>query len=180
MKKKWILWSVLAILALAIVVHVATVIAVPYLVMNAQMGIYIVRGNLNVMSKATRATAAVRTAAARPNTDMLMSRMVYDLSKGPLLLTTPVPLDHYLSVSCFANNSDNIFVINDQQVKSNPVKILLVARGMKYSNPDNAEVVISPSTRGMVLIRQAIPSADRLSEVTDLQNQATVSLPNNR
>jgi uncharacterized membrane protein len=178
MKRKWVLWSILATLVLAIVVHVATIMAVPYVMMNTQMSINTKSKSVNVVSKATRASAAIRTAAVRPNADMYMSNFVYDLSKGPVLFTAQVPVDHYWSVSYFANNSDNFFVINDTQVKSNPVKILLISDGMKYSNPDNALVVTSPSIRGIGVIRQAIPGADRLKELADLQNQATISLPN--
>jgi uncharacterized membrane protein len=140
------------------------------------MSIYLARMNVNTVSKAARATAAVRTAAARPNANMFMSGFVYDLSKGPVVFTSPVPTDHYWSVSCFANNSDNFFVINDQQIKSNPVRVLLISKGMKYSNPDNAVVVTAPSVRGIGVIRQAIPSAERAKEAEDLQNQASMSV----
>ena len=177
MKRKWVLWSILVTLVLAITVHVVAITALPYLMMNAQMSINTAKKSVNVVSKAARASAAIRTAAVRPNADMYMSNFVYDLSKGPVLFTAPVPVDHYWSVSYFASNSDNFFVINDTQVKSTPVKILLISDGMKYSNPDNAMVVTSPSIRGIGVIRQAIPGADRLQEAADLQNQATISLP---
>lgn len=39
----------------------------------------------------------------------------YDLSKGPLHITAPVP-GTYMSVSCFALNTVNFYVKNDQQV----------------------------------------------------------------
>jgi uncharacterized membrane protein len=172
MKRKWVLWSILATLVLAIVVHVVTVVAVPYIMMNVEIG----RPKINVLNHSGRNTGARKT-VARPNADMYMSSMAYDLSKSPMLFTAPVPTDHYWSVSFFENNSDNFFVINDKQVKSNPVKILLVTPGMKYSNPDNAQVVVSQSIRGIMLIRQAIPGDDRLDEVGSLQKQASVSFP---
>jgi uncharacterized membrane protein len=178
MKRKWVLWSILATLVLAIVVHVIAIMALPYVMMNVQMSINTAKKSVNVVSKAGRASAAVRTAAVRPNADMYMSNFVYDLSKGPVLFTAPVPADHYWSVSYFASNSDNFFVINDKQVKSNPVKVLLIAKGMKYTNPDNAVVVTSPSIKGIGVIRQAIPGPDRLKEAEDLQNQAAITLPN--
>jgi uncharacterized membrane protein len=179
MKRKWILRSVLAALALAFVVHVILLFALPYIMMNSQMSIYLSKRSVNELNKATRASAALRTAAVRPNADMYMSNFVYDLGKGPVLFTSPVPADHYWSASFFAANSDNFFVINDQQVKSNPVTVLLISEGMKYSNPDNAVVVTCPSKRGIAVIRQAVPGADRSQEVADLQDKATVSLPNN-
>jgi uncharacterized membrane protein len=172
MKKKWIQWSIIATLLLAIVVHVVTVVAVPYIMMNIEIG----RPKINVLNHSGRNTGVRRT-VARPNADMYISSMAYDLSKGPMFFTAPVPADRYWSVSFYQNNSDNFFVINDTQVKSNPVNILVVTQGMKYSNPDNAEVIVSPSTRGIMLIRQAIPSDNRLDEVASLQKQASVSSP---
>jgi uncharacterized membrane protein len=175
MTKKWIAWSIMATLALAVVVHVVLLLALPYLLMNIEMS----RSRANVLNHTGRSTSAVRS-VARPNADMYLSSMVYDLSKGPVLFSSPVPTDHYWSVSFYANNSDNIFVIDDKQVKSNPVKILLITRDMKYSNPDNAQVVTSPTARGMMLIRQVIPGQDRLDEVASLQKQASISFPESR
>ena len=175
MKRKWILWSILATLALAIVVHVITLAVLPNIIMNA----YMANRKANELTHTGRSTFASRS-VVRPNADMYMSNMSYDISKGPLLFTSPVPTDHYWSVSFYANNSDNFFVINDKQVKSNSAKILLVTEGMKYSNPDNAQVVTSPTARGVMLIRQAIPGEDRLDEVANLQKQSSVSFPNTR
>ncbi|MGD0856349.1 MAG: DUF1254 domain-containing protein [Dehalococcoidia bacterium] len=172
MKRKWILWSILATLVLAIVVHVVTLVVLPYVIMNA----YMANHEINVLTHTGRNTSASRD-VARPNADMYFSNMAYDLSKGPILFTAPVPVDHYWSVSYYANNSDNFFVINDAQVKSNPVKILLITKGMKYSNPDNAQVVTSPTIRGVMLVRQAVPDEDRLDEVANLQKQSSVSFP---
>ena len=171
MKRKWILWAILATVALAILVHVITLTVLPYAIMNATMAKY----ETNVLVTTGQATSDSRT-VVRPSPDLYNSRTAYDLSKGPIKFTAKVPADNYWSVSFYANNTDNFFVINDRQVKSNPLQILLVTQGMKYSNPYDAQVVISPTTKGIMLIRQLVPGPDKLSEVADVAKQASLTV----
>ena len=173
MNRKWVLLSILATLLVAAAAHFATLAILP----NRIMGRYMATRQANSLEHTGQNTYKSKD-VARPNADMYISNSVYDLSKGPLLFTAKVPVDHYWSVAFYASNSDNFFVINDQQVKSNPVRILLVTTGMKYANPDNAQVVISPSIKGVLLIRQAIPGPDRLDEVADLQKQSSIAPQN--
>jgi uncharacterized membrane protein len=171
MKRKGILWAILATIALAIVVHIVTLTVLPYMIMNATMAKY----ETNVLTTTGQPTSASRN-VVRPAPDLYSSRTAYDLSKGPIKFTAKVPTDNYWSVSFYANNTDNFLVINDKQVKSNPLQILLVTQGMKYSNPDNAQVVISPSTKGIMLVRQLVPSPDKLADVADIAKQAFLTV----
>jgi len=169
--KKWLL-MILATLALAAVFHVLTVMTFPKAIMVAldwrskDMG-----RSLNVLYHEPRMTADSR-AVVRPSPDLLYSVCAYDVSKEPLRITAPVP-DSYWSLSFFASNTDNFFVINDREVKSNPVEILLVGPGMAYKSPGNTQVVTSPSTRGVALIRILITDEDRIEELTKIQRQAS-------
>jgi len=117
-----------------------------------------------------RVTAASRF-VVRPSPDLLYSVCAYDVSKAPLLISASVP-DTYWSLSFFASNTDNFFVVNDQEVKASPVDILLVGPGMAHKNSGNARVVASPSNRGVALIRILIAGENRIEELTKIQRQA--------
>jgi uncharacterized membrane protein len=169
--KKWILWTGLGTLAVAVIVHMATLNVIPKVIMNVAMSKYTV----NVLMKAPRTTAASR-GVIRPCPDLVYSIVSYDVSKGPLLFTAPVPVDTYWSVSLYDQDSDNYFVVNDKQVKSNPYSLLLVRQGMKYDNPTNAQVVMSPNNRGILLVRHLLVSDDKMDALVNIQKQATVQL----
>ena len=64
-----------------------------------------------------------------------------------------------MSVSAFAANSDNFFVINDRQAP-NGVDFTLVREG-DAAPPGAVMIVESPSTRGIVLQRRIAPTEDR-------------------
>jgi uncharacterized membrane protein len=105
---------------------------------------------------------------------LLYSVCAYDVSKAPLRISASVP-DTYWSLSFFASNTDNFFVINDREVQANPADILLVGPAMSYKNPGNAQVVTSPSSRGVALIRILITDENSIEELTEIQRQASCS-----
>ncbi len=88
----------------------------------------------------------------------------YDISKKPLHIHVSVPVDiaPYWSISFYAHNTDNFWVMNDLDVKAKgltELNITLVRSGT-YEKPGN-EIVYSPSGTGIILIRTIIP--DRYS-----------------
>jgi uncharacterized membrane protein len=87
-----------------------------------------------------------------------------------------VPTDTYWSVSCFQQNTDNFFVVNDRQVKSNPAEILLVRQGMQVPDAGNAQVVVSPTNRGVLLVRHLLLSDDKLPELVNIQKQSLIKV----
>lgn len=162
------------VLLLALVGHLVIVAAIPHVMMRRQMRIYRARQGTNDLGRARSARADVRTAARRPNADMLLSNAAFDLRQGPLLVSCPVPRDHYWSVSFYATNSDCFFVVNQTQVESDSISILLTTQEPQHSPPQGGRVVTSPSKRGIVVIRQAIPRADMLEDAAALQDRATI------
>jgi len=136
------LFRILATLALAAVFHVFTVMALPTLTMvdldrkGKDMGRI-----SNVLYHESRVTADSRV-VVRPSPDFLYSVCAYDVSKAPLRIRASVP-DTYWSLSFYASNTDNFFVISDREVKANPVDVLLVGPGGSHENPGNAQVVTS-------------------------------------
>jgi len=168
--RRW-LYRILATLVLAAVFHVLTVMAFPRVIMVAFDSKSKDLGWVpNVLHHSPRVTANSRS-TPRPSPDLLYSMCSYDLSKAPLRISASMP-GTYWSLSFFASNTDNFFVINDREVKTNPVDILLVGPGTSYKNPGNAQVVTSPSSKGVALIRILITDDNRIEELTAIQKQA--------
>ncbi|MEZ6023624.1 MAG: DUF1254 domain-containing protein [Hyphomonadaceae bacterium] len=144
-----------------IAAHLATVFAAPYVLMNAAMDRISRDGErINVWSHPPRTSEESRR-VVRPSPDLAYSACVYDLADGPLHVTAAA-WDDYMSVSVFAANSDNIFVVNDRQAPEG-VDFVLVRRG--EAAPEGAtQVVESPSQRGVILQRRVAPTAARWEE----------------
>lgn len=169
--KNWVKW-ILATFVLAVVIHVVTVIAIPSGIMLAlRLKSDRAGREVNILFHAPRVTAESRR-VVRPSPDLLYSACVYDVSKVALRFMAPVP-DTYWSLSFFASNTDNFFVVNDRGVKSKVVKLLLVGSNTSYTDPGDAQVVVSPTNKGVALFRILIKDEDRVNDLIQVQKQAT-------
>lgn len=166
--KKLILWTSLATLLIAIMAHFITLIIIPYQIMNTTMAKFPV----NVLLKGTRTTAESRT-VVMPCPDLVYSIVTYDVSKYPLRFTAQVP-DNYWSISLYDTNTDNYFVMNDKQVKSNPVELLLVGDNWTSSDAGIAQVVKARSNKGIMLLRYLLVSDARLDDLYKVQKQSSL------
>ncbi len=169
--KKWIIWTAVATLAVAVIVHIVTLAVIPNLIMQAAMS----KMPANVLLKGSKTTAESRS-VVRPCPDLVYSIVSYDLSQGPLLFRAQVPVDNYWSVAAYAANSDNFFALNDTQVKSNPVEILLVIKDVSCPDTGKALVVVAPGEKGLLLVRHLLVSDDKLEALVEIQRQASVSM----
>lgn len=117
-------------------------------------------GGINIALPALRADATART-VVRPSPDLLYTACVFDLSKGPLRITAPVP-DSYLSVFGFAADTSNFFAINDSAATTAADGArsfdLLLSYGPPNDVADAARRVQVPSERGLILFRMLIPN----------------------
>jgi uncharacterized membrane protein len=152
------------LVGLAVVVaalsHFVTVWAAPYVLMDGAMKRISRNGALvNKWSHPPRTSVKSRT-VVRPSPDLAYSACVYDLAEGPVRVTASA-WDDYMSVSVFAHNSDNIFVINDRQARSG-VDLTIVRKGAPH--PAGVSLVVeSPSRRGIVLQRRVAPTQERFN-----------------
>jgi len=169
--KKWLLWTSLGTLVVAVAVHIITVIAIPRIIVKK----YLAKFPANCLLTGQKTTAYSAT-AIRPSPDLVYSVVCYDVSRDAVKLTAKVPTDTYWSVSCYQDNSDNFFVINNRQVKSNPAEILLVRQGMKVLNTGKATVVFSPTNRGILSVRHLLVSDDKYSELKTIQNESYLQI----
>lgn len=148
----------LAVLSVAVVTHLGTVFAAPYVLMDAAMDRISRQGKIvNRWSHPPRTSEKSRN-VVRPSPDLAYSACVYDLSDGPVHVTVAAWND-YMSVSMFQHNSDNFFVLNDRQAPQG-VDLMLIEQGMPH--PAGAKLVVeSPSRRGIILQRRVAPTQER-------------------
>jgi uncharacterized membrane protein len=151
---------VLLAILVAVLAHVGVVAAAPYFFMRGAMARIGDRPpGINAWHHAPRVSEKSRR-VVRPSPDLAYSSCVYDLSAGPIRVTAAA-WDDYMSVSVFAANSDNDFVINDRQAPAGVDFVLIRAGDPKP--PGAAMVVESPSTTGIILQRRIAPTAERFA-----------------
>jgi len=144
---------VLVALIIAAIVHVALIFATPYVLMNVafeRLG----AGGFNHWTMAPRVTPE-RRAIVRPAPDFAYSACVYDVSDGPVTIRVE-PWSDYWSLSLYGANSDNFYVVGDRDVRAGG-EITLV-RHRRDAPQDAEQVVVSPSGRGIALIRRLAPT----------------------
>ncbi len=157
-------------LLLAVMFHIITINAYPYYVMLKLKKSR--EGAMNAIVHAPVISAESRE-VVRPSSDLLYSVCGYDLSEKPLRVTAAIPEDTYWSVSMFADNTDNFFVMNDRELESKEVDIVLIRKGDGYTAEGNTMVVESPSKKGVVLLRMLITDESRLGVLIKIQKQAS-------
>jgi uncharacterized membrane protein len=163
----WLGWIAVTALS-SLLVHFGVVVGVP-------------RGIMLVVKHATAAspgriihsgpvTAASRQ-IVRPSPDLLYSLCRYDVSRRPLRVTAAVP-DTYFSIAFYTANTDNFFVVNDQQIGAERVSLVLIREGMSHTPVSGERVVSSPTDEGVVLFRTLIKDRAQLERLKTLQRQA--------
>ncbi|MFA5077882.1 MAG: DUF1254 domain-containing protein [Dehalococcoidia bacterium] len=171
--KRWIIWTGIGTVIVAIVAHLITPIIIPIIIMNIVMN----KVPPNVLMRATKTTPEVRT-VVMPSADLVYSLATYDVSQEPVLFSAVVPSDSYWSMALYQENTRNFFVINDSQVKSNPVKILITKAGTQATaipDAENVQVVMSPANKGLLLIRHLLTSDDKFLDLIKIQRQASLT-----
>jgi uncharacterized membrane protein len=142
-------------LAIAVLVHIGTLYALPRLVMRRALRRM---GKPNSMHFGTRPTALSRM-VVRPSPDILYASCPFDLSSGALRVTASVPHSTYWSVSAFDSASNNFFVRNDREVAGDSLELRLLQRGQPLPSSDHATervIVFAPSQQGLLLFRTVI------------------------
>jgi len=168
--KKTISWGI-AVIALSILFHLATIAAFPTAVMGT-LGYKSKKAGIktNTIKHSPPVTEGSRS-VVRPSPDLIYSIIGYDVSKNAIKVTAPIP-DTYWSLSCFTSDTENFYVINDQQIKGGEIEFILYGKGGKPADTGNAIVVESPSNRGAVLLRMLIKDEKKLPALQKIQHQA--------
>lgn len=153
------LWTyrIAALLITAVIAHLLLVWAAPRLIMHVLMSGRVAQGlDMNNKAAFPPPVTAQSRAVVMPSPDLLYSVCVFDVSQGPVRVRAHPQLSTYWSIALYASNSDNFFVVNDRIAQSEPVDLWLVSRkGLTQapSTPASAQVVVSPSEKGFLLMR---------------------------
>jgi len=146
---------IVAALVIALISHLVFINAAPGVMMDVAMK-RVGGESPNQWHFADRVTETSRQ-IVRPSPDFAYSACAYDLSNGPVVITA-TPWNAYWSLSLYAANSDNFFVIDDREARFG-AEITVVRRGQPH--PEGASMVVeSPSGRGIALIRRLAPDLD--------------------
>lgn len=170
-RREWMLW-IAASLAVAALVHVGTIYALPRRIMARTLAHM---GPPNSMRFGRRPDATSH-GVVRPSPDLLYSACPFDLSKGPLKITAQVPHSTYWSVSGFDAATNNFFVRDDQQIAGDSIEIIALRPGMALPPLDNAPervILFAPTNKGLFLIRLLIDDEKNLPALDALRRQAS-------
>ncbi|MBO6541707.1 MAG: DUF1254 domain-containing protein [Alphaproteobacteria bacterium] len=168
--KSWPYWLA-ATLILAGIIHIVAILLWPSFVMDRLISGLEARSALNVAIHTPRADENART-VVRPSPDLIYTICAFDVSQRPLAISAPVPPETYFSLSMFADNTDNFFVVNDKQLTKDIVEVVLVKDEAQVTELGGPPVVVAPSERGVLLFRTLIQSEDRFDTLDAIRKQA--------
>lgn len=174
MNRRLVQWLAVAA-GVAIVLHVAIVWAVPRVIMSVAIKRIGNEGALNAFTHSPRTTHEFR-AVVRPSPDLAYSICVLDLSDGPVAIEVPAS-DPYTSLALYSSITDNYFVRNSRQdgglAEGGRIRLLVgLADDMPSSLPDGAEAVISPTAKGLALVRRVIENDDAMPRLDALRKSS--------
>jgi uncharacterized membrane protein len=162
-----------ATLILAAGIHYAAVLIYPRALIAYVSGKIVGKVGKNAFHHGTRPTPKDRIVVL-PSPDLIYSSAAFDLSEGPVRITAPLT-GSYMSVSLYASNSDNFFVMNDQQVEDGKFDIILAKPGAAVPEIRGTQVVRAPSTTGIMLIRYFAGEGNKAEEIASRQKEITCS-----
>jgi uncharacterized membrane protein len=160
----------LATLVLTAAVHYAAIVLYPRLLVREWLRELAQRGGINRFLHGGPPRAQDRHIPRLASPDLAYSAAGFDLSAGPLRITAPVA-DHYSSVSLYAANTDNFFVVNDRQAQGGRFDFLLVGPKSPEPSVPDTPVVRAPSNTGLILLRFLVVDSDQLGRIESLRPQ---------
>jgi uncharacterized membrane protein len=159
----------LGVLVLAAAFHWVTIVAYPYVLTSTYYRVLTRLAGTNVFLHLDQPTANNR-AVGMLNPDLVYSAAAFDLSEGPVRVTVPIS-GLYMSLSFYAANTDNFFVMNDLQVKDGRFDIVLVGSVAADPNIQGVHIVRSPTTTGIIALRCFVGKGDQLNKIEATRRQ---------
>ncbi len=165
----------LGFVLVAFTAHKFTLRATPSVIMNKAMQKMQERGvPIHKFVLGERTTPQTQT-VVRPSPDLAYSICMYDFtkSKQPLEIKAAYWRD-YGSISFFDARTNNFSTVRvGVDGDERPASVLLMAQGIEApaNRPNNEQQIISPTARGLVLIRRLAPSAETYARVQMVSKQ---------
>ena len=161
------IWTVLTAL-LAAAIHLGIVLAIPHVV-GYRLRSMAPRNKVFHTPKPTAAYNPIR----RASPDLIYSACPYNLSAGPLRVTAPAS-GTYMSVSCFASNTDNFYVRNDRHLDA-LFDFILVGPGTPQPDALGTDVVRSPTTAGGIIFRYFVGDGTHEEQIEKIRNKIRIA-----
>jgi uncharacterized membrane protein len=178
--KRLAVWIVF-ILSLAVVLHILVLRFIPFYITTRTVDA--IKSKVETQVEENELFhGPLRYAGAdtvvRDNPDTLTSFAALDLASAPVRIRCVVPPgDNYWSVSLFAWNTDTFYVVNDLEAPAPEFDLIVVKRDSLYQSVDEEEVVVSPTTRAIMIVRMNVSDRDDETEIkrlTEIQKQMWV------
>jgi uncharacterized membrane protein len=119
----------------------------------------------NQLQRASLPNAGMDVVAAT-SPDMFNMFGVYDASREPVRIRCFVPdWDSYWSISLYAWNTENFYVLNDRKAKPGELVLIVVGPRGKHDRKANETVVAAPTARGVIVIRAVLNNPEDAAEV---------------
>jgi uncharacterized membrane protein len=166
-------FGLLAGIALGVIVYRVILQQVPIRLMTAaEQRLLKIRNNTTNMFFHGRAPTHKSRQIVMPSPDLVYSSCVYDLSAGPLRMSGVLPpAGHYWSLSLYAHNTDNYFVLNDRELTNRRFDVTMHPPGAGVA--DTKTTVTSPSMTGIALIRMIERKSDDLAIIQASQHSTS-------
>jgi uncharacterized membrane protein len=166
--------GVVAGLVLGIIAYQVILRQVPIRLMAmAEHRLLKIRNNASNTFFHGRAPTAKARQIVMPSPDLVYSSCVYDLAKGPLRMQGLLPpAGHYWSLSLYAHNTDNYFVLNDRELPDRRFDVTLHPPSAARVT-ESTSAVNSPSLTGIALIRMIQRREDDLVLIQAAQQSTT-------
>lgn len=168
--KRFTAWALFSLL-MAVVLHGFAVWYLPRF--STSMIVRAISNRFPEWQVNTLGFAPLRSAGADPvvrdNPDTLTSFAVYDVSDQPVRVRCVVPeFDNYWSVAFFAWNTDTLFVVNDQTAPAKVFDVTIVSRSNVYQPLVDELTVVSPTDRGVLIVRMVVNDRNDPAEIDRL------------
>lgn len=164
----WRRW-LFATCGLAVLIHAAVILVLPYALVTLTSHAVGSRAGFNQPFYARPQTADSR-AVVRPNPDLLYAGCRFDLREHPLRIDVP-NAPTYWSLSLYAANTDNFYVLDDRQAMGATASIIVVAADAPYPRPGGAPVVVAPTATGVAFYRLLTPGYQADGDAAQVQHR---------
>jgi len=156
------------VLSVALASHVAALLLVPRAMFESVVGKPFEGAGTNQLGH--RELPKPGMGAWGPSPDLLYSKCRYDVSAGPVRVETPVP-DGYWSMSVYADNTDLVAVVNDQELPEHRLDAVLALDGQP--TPEGVRVIRVPSPRGVAFFRTLVSDPAQEASLDALRRQGS-------
>jgi uncharacterized membrane protein len=159
------------VLVLAVALHVLVIWLIPRAITAVFLRRTAAQAGYNQVILPPLSTEKSRN-VVKPSPDLLYALCIFDIRTGPVRISAR-PSPGYWSIALYARNSDNFFHLNDLEMKSDRVELILSAAdqgaGLKARYPD-AILVHPASTVGLMLTRSLVLDPDNINTVIEARS----------